>query len=270
MTRTTRLGVYVALFGALTVALVSSSACEEPPQPTATKPSATPAALPSATPSAEPEKKAKKKPRKKAEDCPQGNVVKFDDPKVEEAVRLKLQKPQGDITKAELGTVSSLNISQMEVNELDICLFPHMKSLKELFLGRGELDDLSPIAELTKLESLRASMNRVRDLTPLAKMTKMDRLDLGLTQASDLGPLAELTELTELQLDDTPVEDVSPLAKLTKLERLSLQRTRVKNYSPLKDLKALKFLYVKGSPGEFDAMGQLGSLTQGGLKIIAQ
>ena len=270
MTRSTRLGVYVALFGALTVALVTSSACEEPPKPTAAKPSATPAALPSAAPSAEPEKKVKKKPRKKPEDCPKGNVVKFDDPKVEEAVRFKLQKAQGDITKAELGTLSSLNLSQLPVDELDICLFPHMKSLKELFLGRGNLDDLSPISELTKLESLRASMNRVRDITPLAKMTKMDRLDLGLTQISDLKPLAELTALTELQLDDTPVEDVSPLAKHTKLERLSLQRTRVKDFSSLKDLKGLKFLYVKGSPGEFDAMGQLGGLTQDGLKILAQ
>ena len=271
MTRTTRLCVYAALFGALTVALVAGSACEEQPKPTASKPSATPAAPPPVAPSAEPEKKVvKKKPRKEPEDCPKGNVVEFDDPKVEQAVRFKLQKPQGPISKAELGKLRSLNLSQMPVDELDICLFPHMKSLRELFLGRGTLDDLSPIAELTKLESLRASMNQVRDITPLAKMTKMDRLDLGVTQVSDLKPLANLTALTELQLDDTPVEDVSPLAKLTKLERLSLQRTRVKDFSPLKGLKSLKFLYVKGAPGEFDAMSQLGALTQGGLKIIAQ
>ncbi len=258
------------LLGALSAALLFLGGCEEPPQPTPTRPSATPAALPSVAPSSEPEpaKKVKLKPRKKAEDCPKGPIVKFDDPKVEEAVRFKLQKPNGDITKAELIKIRSLNLSQMQVDELDICLLPHMKDLRELFLGRGELNDLSPIAGLTKIQSLRASMNRVRDLSPLAGMTNMDRLDLGLTQVADLKPLSGMTKLTELQLDDTPVEDVSPLAKLTKLERLSLQRTRVKDFSPLLPLESLKFLYVKGSPGEFDAMSQLGKLTQDGLRIL--
>lgn len=270
MQRSHRAVFTLPFLGALSVALLFLSSCEEPPKPTPTKPSATPAAPPSAVASSkpEPEKKVARKPRKQAEDCPKGPVVKFDDPKVEEAVRFKLQKPKGDITKAELGKIRSLNLSQMQVDELDICLLPHMKDLRELFLGRGELDDLSPIAGLTKLQSLRASMNRVRDLSPLSGMADMDRLDLGLTQASDLKPLSGMTKLTELQLDDTPVEDVAPLAKLTKLERLSLQRTRVKDFSPLLPLKSLKFLYVKGSPGEFDAMSQLGKLTQGGLRIM--
>jgi internalin A len=187
---------------------------------------------------------------------------------VEAAVRKKLKQPTGPVTLADLGRLKSLDLSQITVDDLDICLFPRMVALEELFLGKGELDDLSPIAGATRLMSLRASMNRVRDLKPLAGMTRMDRLDLGLTQVADLTPLSAMTDLTELQLDDTPVDDVTPLGKLQKLQRLSLQRTRVKSFAPLSGCKGLKFLYVAGSPGEFDAQSQLGKLAQDGLRII--
>jgi internalin A len=262
-----------SLLLAVAVGLLLSAACDEPGQPSTTAPSAAASAPAPARASASSVARARKPPkrqRKRAEDCPKGPNLVFDDPAVEQAVRFKLQKPTGSISRADLGRLRSLNLSQVQVDELDICLFPHMKALRELFLGRGQLDDLSPIAELVHLESLRASMNRVRDLAPLAKLTKMDRLDLGLTQVADLTPLSGMTELTELQLDDTPVEDLKPLGPLKKLERLSVQRTRVKDFSPLAGLKSLKFLYVSGCPGEYDAMSQLGKLTQSGLRIIAQ
>jgi internalin A len=266
----TKSSVSRCVLGALVAGALTLAACKDEPKPAPATPSATPSAasLPSA--SAKPELEVvKPKPAKKLEDCPKGTTVKFDNPDIEQAVRFKLQKTTGRITKAELGKLSSLNLSQVEgLEELDICLFAHTTGLKELFLGRGQIRDISPLAGLVQLESLRASMNPFSDLTPLAEMNKMDRLDLGLTRVKDLTPLSGLTSLTELQLDDTPVEDVSPLAKLTKLERLSLQRTRVKDFSPLKTLTALKFLYVKDSPGEFDAAGQLASLAQGGLRIM--
>jgi len=257
----------------LTVLLLSCLACEETPKPAATQPSAAPApvASGSAPASSEPASEPAKpnKPRKKLEDCPKGAEIKFDSPEIEQAVRFKLQKTGGVITKADLTKLKSLNLSQIEgLQELDICLFAHAKQLKELFLGRGEIDDLSPIAGLTQLETLRASMNPIKDIGPLEKMTKMDRLDLALTQVSDLTPLAGMTELTFLMLDNTQVEDLTPLGKLTKLERLDVQRTKVKDFRPLAGLKSLKFLYVSGCPGELDAATHLGALAQGGLRIM--
>jgi internalin A len=250
-------------------------ACEESPKPTAEAAStAAAAASAAAAPTPPPAPAEAPKParvKKKPEDCPKDSkVVSFSSKPFEDELRKKLQKAQGDITLAELKTVKSLNLSQATLDELDVCVFPHMTGLKELFLGPSEqLDDLSPIARATKLESLRASINQVRDISPLSGMTKLDRLDLGRTQVSDLKPLSEMTVLTELQLDDTPVEDLKPLEKLTKLERLSIQRTRVKDVSVLKNLKSLKFLYVSGSPAADDAMG-LAAVRSNGAKVIDQ
>jgi internalin A len=249
-------------------------ACDEPASPTSAA-SAAPAASVAAAPASviAPQPAAAvappAKPKKKLEDCPKGAQVSFDVPAIEQAVRDKLPKKEGTITKADLSRLRSLNLSQLELSELDICLFSAMTGLKELALGRGSYDDLSPIAGATKLESLRASISQVRDLSPLSKMTKMDRLDLGRTQVADLAPLAAMTELTELQLDDTPVDDVTVLAKLTKLQNLSIKRTRVKDVSALKPLKKLKFLYVNGAPVDENPMG-LGAVRANGTKVISE
>lgn len=270
------MGRYLAVSTCLLVALAALG-CDEKPAantsapatpstpPPAPAPAPTPAA--SAAPAAAAPVVAAKPPRKLA-DCPKGPNADFLQPEIETEVRRKLQKPDGAITFADLGKLRTLNISQVKLTEIDVCLFPKMKALKELFLGPGDYSDLSPIAGLTQLESLRASINQVSDLKPLEGMTKLDRLDLGRTQVKDLKPLAKLTKITELQLDDTPVEDVSPLAALTGLETLSLKRTRVKDVSALKGLKKMKTIYIGGSQLDADPMA-VAPLRANGTKIIA-
>ena len=247
-------------------------ACEDPPKSaTNTSVSAVKPKDPAAQviPVQEPpkEEETPKRPKKKAEDCPKGNELQIDDSELEQAIRFKLQKEKGTLTRADLGRLTSLNLSQMKVHELDICLFPHMKNLKELFLGAGDLDDLSPIEDLTKLESLRASLNKVSDIQPLAKMTRMDRLDLGQTKVKDLSPLQDMTHLTELSLDGTQVEDLTPLSGMSDLERLSIKRTQVKDVAPLKDLKKLKFIYVTDTPADQDPMS-FAPLRANGTKVM--
>lgn len=256
--------------GSLFVALLS--ACEEAkkpeaePRPTA---AAAPTPTPTPTPAPTPAETAKPvRPKKKLSDCPPGNEITFDDAALETELRRKLEKPSGAITKADLKRLKSLNLSQLKLAELDPCLFSPMTSLKELFLGQGEFDDLSPLAGATQLESLRASINQVKDLAPLEKMKKLDRLDVGRTQVKDLKPLEKLTLLTELQLDSTEVEDLTPLAKLEKLEVLSIKNTKVKDASPLKNLKKLKTFYIGGTPLDGEPVG-LGPLRENGTKVIA-
>jgi internalin A len=250
--------------------------CEDPPKPEAAKTAEAPQekrppkaeAAPPAAPTAEAPKP--KKAKKQLADCAKGPNVTFEQKGVEDEVRRKLPKPTGDITIADLKKLKSFNMSQVKgLEELDVCIFTHMTGLKELFLGEGTFDDLSPIAGATNLESLRASINQVSDLAPLAKLKKLDRLDLGRTQVKDITPLAELTALTELQLDGTQVEDIAPLAKLSLLEVLSLKGSKVKDLSPLDGLKKLKSVDGRDTPADDDPMN-FAKLRGRGVKIVNQ
>jgi internalin A len=238
------------------------AACDDDkkPAPPAT-PSAAPTVLASVVapiPSA--------KPAKKQIDCPTGTDVVFSDKSLEDEVRRKLSKDGGTLTKSDLAQVKSVNLTRGAVNELDPCVFPLLTGMKDLFLGQGELSDLTPLASLTNLATLRASINQVSDIRPLEKLTKMDRLDIGRTQVSDISPIANMTGITELQLDDTPVADISSLRACTKLEKLSLKRTLVKDLSPLKEMKKLRFLYIEGAPIESTQV--LDPLVNDGLRIV--
>jgi internalin A len=244
-------------------------ACDDPPKAD-DKPAAS-ALVPTGTgpaPAAVPSPAAPTQPKKTLAECGKGPNAEFDQPGLEAEIRKKLQKPEGPIRVADLKKVRSLNLSQApRTSQIDVCTFSHLTSLKDLFLGPGDYDDLSPLAGLKALESLSAANNAVHDASPLAKLSKLDRLDLGHTQVADLTPIAALTTLTELTLNDTQITDLSPLAKLTKLEKLDIQHTQVKDASPLKPLKKLKFLYAAGTPADEEAL-TLAPVRGNGTKVI--
>jgi internalin A len=265
-----RRGSWLGAFGC--VALLGVCGCDEPKAESASKASeAKPPEIPSAaapTPAPEPEPAPKAKaPKKTLADCAPGTKVQLDNAEFEGAVRVKAQKPDGELTTADLKKLRSLNLSRVTVTELDVCLFRHMTELRELFIGPGEIDDLSSIATSTKLEALGVSGNPITDLSPLAKMTKMDRLDVAHTRVSDLSVLAGMTAMTELNVDDTQVADLTPLAKLVQLERLSVKKTKVSDVSMLGEHKKLKVVYVGESPLA-DESSKTAVLSRNGAKII--
>ncbi len=242
----------LSIFVSVLVPFATGCDAEEPKpadKPAASAPAASTTTMPAATTAAPKKEEPEEDPAANIE-CQEGAIADFHNEVLEAEIRRKLQKPEGDIKVAELRQVRSVNLARdpkEEVDYLDPCIFPHLTNVKDLFLGRGKLKDISLLSKLTNLESLRVSMNQVSDVSPLSELTKLDRLDLGYTQVTDVSPLAKLTSLTELQLDNTKVSDISALASLEKLERLSIQRTDVSDISPLKPLKELKFLYIGGS-----------------------
>ncbi len=191
-------------------------------------------------------------PKKKEWKCATGNVVDFvGDSALEKEVRLKLAKPDGLITNAELANVKSINLTKYgPVSELNPCVMPKFTQIHDLFIGKGEVEDLSPIADLSTMISLRATDNKVKSLDALKKLVHMDRLDLSHdTSVTDISVVAMMADLTELELDGTGVTDLKPLEKLTKLEKVTFANTAVKDLNPLRaSLKTLKLVDISGTP----------------------
>jgi predicted GIY-YIG superfamily endonuclease len=195
-----------------------------------------------------------------------GTVDFHGDKLLEADVRKKLQKLEGPIHERELKTIKSINISGGTVDSLDPCIFPRLTAMRDLFVGPGAVEDLSPLATLVQMRSLRVSVSHVADLTPLDKLGYMDRIDLGRTPVHDVTTLGHLQNLTEIQLDDTLVTDIGPLSSCTKLQKVSLQRTGVSDLTPLRGALGLKFLYIQGT--QVHDLTPLSSQVGHGLRII--
>ena len=141
-------------------------------------------------------------------------------------------------------------------------------SLKDLFLGPGEYDDLTPIQKIATLESLRVSLSQVKNLHAIEGLKKLDRLDISHTRVGDeeLKSVGGLVNVTELMLDEDNVSDLAPVANLKKLERLSIKKTMVKSLAPLSQLKTLKFLYIADTA--VSDITPVQPLISGGMKLI--
>jgi hypothetical protein len=111
-------------------------------------------------------------------------------------------------------------------------------------LKNRQVHDLSPLADLKKLETLRLSYTPVSDLSPLAELENLKSLHLDGTLVTDLSPLANLKNLSDLDLRRTRVSDLSPVAKLSNLKELRLNETLVNDLSPLAGLKKLDSLVL--------------------------
>jgi hypothetical protein len=264
MKRTATLALLVCAFGCdepknETAKAVAEAAPESPPPP--------PPPPAPATPSASAAVQWKKK---SAADCkPHPASIDFgDDQALEAEVRRKLGKTTGAVTPADLAQIKSINLASTPTHQIDPCIFPMFTSLKDLFLGPGDYDDLTPVQKLGNLDSLRASLSQVSDLHPIEGLKRLDRLDISHTLVTDdsLKPVGSLVNLTELMLDEDNVSDLTPVANLKKLERLSIKKTAVKNLAPLSELRSLKFLYIADTP--VSDITPVSALIQHGMKLI--
>jgi internalin A len=250
--KTTTIAALLSLPGALGAGLLlTCAACDEHKydallaESGAASASAAPAIMPAVVPSAS---AAPTWTKKNASDCkPHPASIDFTgQPGLEAEVRKKLGKDTGNVTPADLATIKSINLSTAKVHQIDPCIFPMLTTVKGLFLGAGEYDDLLPLQKLTTLVDLNVSMSQVKDLHAIEGLKALDRLDLSHTLVGDdqLKSVGSLVNLTELTLDEDAISDLTPIANLTKLTLLSIKKTNVKSLVPLSQIKTLKKLYI--------------------------
>jgi internalin A len=116
----------------------------------------------------------------------------------------------------------------------------HLKGLKKLQANRQEeLNDLSPLKNLTALQQLSVNSTQVSDLSPLENLTALQQLFFNWTPVSDLSPLKDLKQLKVLNIALTQVSDLSPLKNLNRLIGVNIASTQVIDLNPLKDLNQL-------------------------------
>lgn len=139
--------------------------------------------------------------------------------------------------------------------------------LESLALNTPNVEDYSPLANLTGLRELQIFDSRPRDLSFLSGMERLEHLYLEVTGGGpvSLKPLAGcqslkwlrlgnrgaityleglegLVGLEELSLAWTAVTDLSPLAGCTSLKTLDISRTGVTDLSPLRACRDLERL----------------------------
>ena len=141
--------------------------------------------------------------------------------RIEAAIRERIRKPEGKITKADYHRITYLPLAGMGLT--DIALLAKLKNLKNLNLGYNEISDLTPLAGLGELEKLHLGSNQITNLRPLVNLKKLKYVSLFRNQISDLTPIVHWTHAQHLALYCNPISDLRPLHGLAKLDKVKLQ-----------------------------------------------
>ena len=126
--------------------------------------------------------------------------------------------------KADMGKVKNpaqLGFVLTKVKDEDlarICqAYPDMHALN--VSSSKELTNVAPVAGLKKLEALGLDCS-VADLSPLAGLTGVKTLKVVSKNVKDIAPLAKLANVVNLTLNLEGVADFSPLAGMTKMDTI--------------------------------------------------
>ena len=96
---------------------------------------------------------------------------RFSNPEVEAAVRLRLKKPNGYITTAELRGIEAIIILESR-DPLDLHFLSCTPKLEVLYLDHSQISDLTPLSGLRGLVNPQLVENQISDLTPLSGLSK--------------------------------------------------------------------------------------------------
>ena len=85
------------------------------------------------------------------------------DPIVEKAIRERIKKPKGELTKADLGKVTVVNLSRTQITDAGLKEVAKLQNLRDLVLIDTQITDagLKDIAKLQQLRRLRLSNTKI-------------------------------------------------------------------------------------------------------------
>jgi len=169
------------------------------------------------------------------------------DPIVEKAIRQELKKPAGELTKADLEKVTSLNLQRNQLTDVPKGM-EKLTQLKYLYLSINQLTDVKGLEKLTQLTFLTLGGNQLAEVKGLENLTQLEGLNLANNQLTDASALANLTQLTDLNLGENKLTDVKGLEKLTQLTRLYLSDNQLTDVKGLEKLTQLTHLNLYDNP----------------------
>ena len=164
-------------------------------------------------------------------------TVSVPDPALETAIRSRINNPEGALTQADMARITELRIVGHELR--DLSGLETAINLRILVVGANLIEDLRPLAGLTKLVEFHAWNNQIRDITPLSGLKALTALQLGANRIKDLSSLADLTNLTWLDLASNQISDLANLSALINLKWLDVRVNSITDLQPLSGLTKL-------------------------------
>lgn len=199
----------------------------------------------------------------------QKSSYSFSEPLLEEAVRLQLDKPQGNISRKDLEQIREIHIFGQQIYEDEGEVWLHGsypwfydEAVREegLYQMTGSICSLEDIKNMPNLEILCLYQQQITDLDPL-KDTEISYLGLGYNPITDLDALENNSSIRTLQIPGVSLSDPGVLGTLSALKELNISNTDMDSLSFLADSPVENLNLFQVLPDDYGQLKALPALT---------
>lgn len=111
----------------------------------------------------------------------------------------------------------------------------------------SSIGDLSPIANLKKIYTLKLYHDGITDISSLAGLTNMQDLNLGGNNITDISAIENMTGLKKLALSYNNISDISVIGRMSNLEYLDVTSNCVSGLPDMSELTSLTSLNLSSN-----------------------
>lgn len=146
----------------------------------------------------------------------------------------------GKLPKLEQLTLSGCGLSTLAGLE-------NAKNLTAIDLSNNTVRNISPLAQIEKLQTVYLQHNVVEDLTSLASSKALTKLDVSYNSLTNVAPISTLPTLTWLNISNNSITALSGIEKLVSLTYLSAGYNTLTDVAPLASCTALTELDISNN-----------------------
>ncbi|CAL5984509.1 leucine-rich_repeat domain-containing protein [Hexamita inflata] len=147
-------------------------------------------------------------------------------------------------------------------NAIDFLLVQKITNF--VFLGQS-IVEIGVISKFNELICLDLSKNQINDISSLSSLIKLQNVNLSQNFIEDIQPVSTLVNLTQLNISANNIYDISSISSLQKLNDLDIENNRIENLDPLQHLFELQYLHI--SENKFISISAIKQLTN--LKTLS-
>ena len=169
------------------------------------------------------------------------DVIQFPDSDLKVALLRQLGKsPNDEISIAEAENApQTLDLSQAGISNLEG--IQYFKNVTFLKLHENNIQDLTPLSNLTKLKILLLNDNVIEDIAPLANLKNVILLNLNNNQVTNLQMLKNIPHMHYLYISHNKVNDITPLDHFKELDLFDYSFNQISDISSVNNLEEIRY-----------------------------
>lgn len=189
----------------------------------------------------------------------QEQIVTIKDKILEQIIREKIEKPEGDITAGDMEMLFSININYEETPVYEIDGLEYALNLNDFSFRNGTLKSLNPVGNLKKMGYLNVSYSSIEEPILPFETPFLDRISFIETNVSDFEFLKGVTTAVDATFTICGVSSIAFMKDWMALDNIDLSENSITDLSPLEGKLNLKVLNLHGNT--IESIEALSSLT---------